>query len=41
LADVGAVDDEDDGVAAGVVALPEATHGDLAANVPDLEVHIG
>lgn len=28
-------------MAAGVVALPEASHGDLAADIPDLQVHIG
>lgn len=41
VANVGAVDDEDDGVAAGVVALPQLAQAQLAADVPDLEVHVG
>lgn len=40
LTDVGAIDDEDDGVTAGVVTLPETSHGDLTADIPDLQVHI-
>jgi hypothetical protein len=39
VAHVAAVDDEDNGVAAGVVALPEAAQTMLAANVPYLEVY--
>ena len=41
VADVSAVDDEDDGVAAGVVALPQLAQAQLAADVPDLHVHVG
>lgn len=41
IANVGGVDDEDDGVAAVVVALPQLAQGVLAAHVPDLEVHVG
>ena len=40
-ADVRAVHDEDDGVAGGVVGLPEVAHCELPADVPDLEVHVG
>lgn len=40
LADVAAVDDEDDGVADGVVARPHGAQGVLPAHVPDLEVHV-
>lgn len=40
LADIAAVDDEDDGVADGVVARPHGAQGVLAAHVPDLEVHV-
>lgn len=40
VADVGAVDYEDDGVAARVIAMPEITKGELAADVPELEVHV-
>lgn len=38
VADVAAVQHEDDGVALRVVALPEAAQGVLAADVPDAEV---
>jgi len=34
------VDYEDNGVAGGVVALPELAERVLAANVPDLEIHV-
>ncbi len=40
VADVAAVDDEDDGVADGIVARPHGAQGVLAADVPDLEVHV-
>lgn len=40
FADVGRVDDEDDGVAAGVVGLPETAQRVLAADVPKLEVAV-
>ena len=40
VADVAAVDDEDDGVADGVIARPHGAEGVLAAYVPDLEVHV-
>ncbi len=38
--DVRAVDDEDDGMAGCVVALPEFPEGVLPTHVPDLQVHI-
>lgn len=38
--DIAAVDDEDDGVAHGVVARPHGAQRVLAADVPDLEVHV-
>jgi hypothetical protein len=38
VADVAAVDYKDDGVAAAVIALPEAAQAMLAADVPYLEV---
>jgi hypothetical protein len=41
VAHVAAVDDENDGVAGGVVALPQPAQRVLAAHVPDLEVHVG
>jgi hypothetical protein len=41
VTDVGAVYDEDDGMAAGVVALPELAQAELAADVPEFEVHVG
>ncbi|ROV88279.1 hypothetical protein VSDG_09013 [Cytospora chrysosperma] len=40
VADVGAVDDEDDGVGRGVVALPQPAQRELAAHVPELDVHV-
>lgn len=40
VADIRAVDDEDNGVTAGIVALPQLTQTQLAAYIPDLEVHI-
>lgn len=40
VTDVAAVDDEDDGVADGIVARPHGAQGVLAAHVPDLEVHV-
>lgn len=40
VADIRAVDDEDDSVAAGVVALPQLAQAELAAHVPDLDVHV-
>lgn len=41
IADVAAIDDEDDGVADGKVGRPHAAEGVLAADVPDLQVHVG
>ena len=41
VTEVGAVDHEDDGVAAAVVAGPEVAQRVLATHVPDLEVHVG
>ena len=38
--DVAPVDDEDDGVADGVVGCPHAAEGVLAAYVPDFEVYV-
>lgn len=40
VANVRAVDDEDDGMAAGVIALPQLAQGVLAAHVPQLDVHV-
>lgn len=40
VADVAAIDYEDDGVADGVVARPHGPQGVLAAYVPDLEIYV-
>lgn len=40
LPDVRAIHHENDRVTARVVALPQVAHGDLAADIPDLQVHI-
>ena len=40
VADVAAVDDEDDGVAAAVVAAPQPAQAVLPADVPELEVEV-
>ena len=40
VAHVARVDDEDDGVADGVVGGPDVAERVLAADVPDLEVHV-
>ena len=40
VAEVGAVNHEDDGVAAAVVAGPEVAQRVLATHIPDFEVHV-
>lgn len=40
LTDIRAVDHEYDGVAAGVIALPQIPQRHLPADIPDLQVHI-